>query len=108
MERGMGNDGWTGTSRRNFLGISALGLAAGVVAKEAGAAVLGPAAAVEADAGSVAAVNPGPDTDISVWVTAGDERLAAAPKAAWVAAPSSSSAAGGGQIQLDLATKFYG
>ena len=102
----MGNDGLTGTSRRNFLGISALGLAAGVVAKEAGAAVLGPAVSVEADAGSVAAVNPGPDTDISVWVTAGDERLAAAPKAAWVAAPSSSSAAGADQIQLNLATKF--
>ena len=48
----MGNDNLTGTSRRDFLGISALGLAAGVVANEAGAAALGPAISTDADAGA--------------------------------------------------------
>src|ERR1700727_2268329 len=74
-----------GTSRRDFLGISALGLAAGVVANQAGAAVLNPAVANES--GSAAAMSPAGDTDIWVWVTAGDERVAAAPKGAWVGAP---------------------
>jgi len=73
-----------GTSRRDFLGISALGLAAGVVANEAGAVVLRPTVSADADSDAAAAILA-PDTDISVWVTAGDERFAAAPKAAWVA-----------------------
>src|SRR3984957_3786410 len=80
------------TSRRDFLGFSALGLAAGVVANQAGAVVLHPAVANES--GSAAAMSPAGDTDISVWVTSGDERFAAAPKAAW--APASSAAAATG------------
>src|ERR1700722_9816742 len=105
MERAMGNDNLTGTSRRDFLGISALGLAAGVVANEAGAAGLSPGGSFDAGAGATVA-SPAPDTDISVWVTAGDERFAAARKAAWVAAAATAAAAGADQIQLNLATKF--
>ena len=62
------------TSRRRFLGISALGLA-GVAVPE-----LVRTADAATDAG-----NRMPDTGsaISVWVTSGDERFVAAPPAAW-------------------------
>jgi glucosylceramidase len=63
------------TSRRNFLGISALGLAGAIVPKEEfrqAAATNGPASKV-----------PNPGAEISVWVTAGDERFATAPPLKW-------------------------
>src|ERR1700734_2810827 len=84
------------TSRRDFLGISALGLAAAVTPKDN---VPPPAAAATAPenqtskAGSV----------ISIWVTFGDERFAPAPQATW---SSSATARGSDQIQLNLTVKF--
>ena len=63
------------TSRRSFLGLSALGLAAAIAPGE----LVRPAAAVSEPENDASNVSP----EISVWVTAGDERFAAAPKTAW-------------------------
>jgi glucosylceramidase len=84
------------TSRRDFLGISALGLAAAVTRTEKvpppSAAVTGLENARSKD-GSV----------ISIWVTSGDERFAPAPPATW---STSSAAPGADQIQLNPGVKF--
>src|SRR5271155_5810245 len=84
------------TSRRDFLGISALGLAAAVTPKEKlpppAAAAAGPENQTSKD-GSV----------ISIWVTSGDERFATAPQATW---SPSSAAPGSDQIQLNPGAKF--
>ncbi|MGA8232010.1 MAG: twin-arginine translocation signal domain-containing protein, partial [Candidatus Acidiferrales bacterium] len=64
-----------GTSRRDFLEMSALGLAAAIVpnaAVEPGEAVTGPGNKIVKS-----------DTEISIWVTSGDDRFAAAPRAKW-------------------------
>jgi glucosylceramidase len=84
------------TSRRDFLGISALGVAAAVTPREK---VPPPASA---------AAGPKNQTSkqgslISVWVTSGDERFAPAPQTAW--GPSSATP-GADQIQLNPDVKF--
>jgi glucosylceramidase len=83
------------TSRRKFLGLSALGLAAAVAPGE----LMRPAAATSEPANK----DPNLGSEISVWVTAGDERFAAAPKAVWHRA---SGGAGGEQIRLNPSAKF--
>jgi glucosylceramidase len=83
------------TSRRNFLGLSALGLAAVVAPGE----LVRPAAASSEPRNEISNASP----DISVRVTAGDERFAAAPKTAWHPA---SPTPGTDQIRLNPSTKF--
>jgi glucosylceramidase len=66
------------TSRRSFLGISAMGLVAAAVPD-----VVRPASAM-----TMTMTEPGNEMsnsspEISMWVTSGDERFAAAPRAAW-------------------------
>jgi glucosylceramidase len=83
------------TSRRDFLGISALGLAAAVAPREAvrtAAAIIGP------DEGAAKI-----GSEISVWVTSGDDRFAVAPRAKWSAV---SAAAGADEIRLDPGAQF--
>jgi glucosylceramidase len=85
------------TSRRNFLGLSALGLAAAVTPGD----LLPPAAATAAsDLGNE---HSRIGSEISVWVTSGDQRFAVAPQATWRAA---APGAGADQLHLDPATKF--
>src|ERR1035438_9829754 len=82
------------TSRRNFLGISAMGLAAAVVPD-----VVRPLAAATTHGNQA----PRKLSDISVWVTAGEDRYNAAAPIAW------HPAAGTGrhtQIRLDPGKKF--
>ncbi|MHB8525083.1 MAG: glycoside hydrolase family 30 protein [Candidatus Acidiferrales bacterium] len=81
-------------SRRDFLGISALGLAATIVPKDA----------VRQTSGTVESGKQTPDVgaEISVWVTAGKDRFAAAPRAAWRSAQQT----GARQIHLDPSQKF--
>jgi glucosylceramidase len=80
------------TSRRSFLGLSALGLAA---------------AAAPADilASEIDHPPQGPrdGSEISVWVTSGDDRFAVAPNSTWHPALEKS---GNQQIHLNPATKF--
>jgi glucosylceramidase len=83
------------TSRRGFLGLSALGLAAVVTPYES----VRPAATVSEFENETSRVSP----EISVWVTSGEERFAAAPKAAWRPA---SSTPGADQLRLNPGTKF--
>ena len=85
----------TQSSRRDFLGISALGLAAAIAPKEA----------VRQAPGMTGAGNEAPNvgSEISAWVTSGEERFAAAPRAKWIPA---STSAGTDQIQLDPSKKF--
>jgi glucosylceramidase len=83
------------TSRRNFLGFSALSLAAAIAPKEAvrqAAALTGPG-------------NKPPNigAEISIWVTSGEERFAAAPRAIWGPIRETP---GADQIQLDPSRKF--
>jgi len=83
------------SSRRDFLGVSALGLGAalapnGALAQAASSA--GPAS----DAPKVGA-------EISVWETCGEERFAAAPRAVWGPAPETP---GADQVRLDPSKKF--
>jgi glucosylceramidase len=92
----MGNE----TSRRDFLGISALGLAAGIVRSETAAAV--ERVPVFDTGASVAA--PSANSEISVRVTSGEERFATAPPATW--APASAGTSGNDQIRLDPTVKF--
>jgi glucosylceramidase len=84
------------SSRRDFLGISALGLAAAVVTP---AETLPPAPAAAAPQKE----SPNVGAEISVWVTSGEERFAAASRVKWGPA---SSAPGVDQIQLDPSKKF--
>jgi glucosylceramidase len=83
------------TSRRKFLGLSALGLAAAVAPGE----LVRPATAASKPAND----SPNIGSEISAWVTAGDERFAPAPKAAWRRV---SAEAGSEQIRLNPSTKF--
>jgi len=83
------------TSRRKFLGLSALGLAATV----APGRLVQPAAAASEPANET--TNAG--SEISIWVTAGEERFAAAPRAAWRLA---SAMPGGDQLRLNPSTRF--
>jgi glucosylceramidase len=83
------------TSRRSFLGISALGLVAAIAPGE-----VVPLAAV-----GTAPINGTPEvgSEISSWVTSGDERFAAAPKATWRPA---SGVQGADELRLNPSTKF--
>lgn len=85
------------TSRRSFLGISALGLAAAIVPE-----VVWPAAAATANlASGNERSNSSPQ--ISIWVTSGDERFAVAPRATWRPAVGTSAS---DQLELDPSIKF--
>jgi glucosylceramidase len=83
------------TSRRSFLEISALGLAAAVVPGE----LVRPVAAK----GQSGNKTSNPIQDISVWVTAGEQRFAAAPNISWHPASATSS---GDQLRLNPGAKF--
>jgi glucosylceramidase len=78
------------TSRREFLGISALGLAAAVT----------PVAASEQ---APATSGPGNGSEIGIWVTSGEDRFKPAAPARWGPATETSS---GDQILLDPTKKF--
>jgi glucosylceramidase len=85
------------TSRRSFLGISALGLAAVVVpdgVRPASATTTGPVPVSEPSINS---------PEISIWVTSGDERFAAAPRSTWRPAGGTATT---DQIRLNPSTKF--
>jgi glucosylceramidase len=83
------------TSRRGFLEISALGLASAVVPRE----LVRPLATVSQSGNQGSSSTP----DISVWVTASDQRFAAAPNISWHPASTTSSA---DQLRLNLGAKF--
>jgi glucosylceramidase len=83
------------TSRRDFLELSALGLAAAVAP---GQSVQSASVLTEQEYHSLP-VNP----DISVWVTSGDDRFAAAPKIRWSPA---SQAPSNDHIRLNPRAKF--
>ena len=83
------------SSRRDFLGMSALGLASAMAPKEAVGHV-----------GSLARAEnktPNVGAEISSWVTSGKDRFAAAPGATWGPAPETP---GANQILLDPSKKF--
>jgi glucosylceramidase len=82
-------------SRRDFLGLSALGLSAAVV----------PNAVTRHAAVTTRRVNAPENVggEISVWVTSGEERFASAPKVAWLPAAQTPAAE---QIRLDPSKKF--
>ena len=83
------------SSRRDFLGISALGLAAAIVPKEAArqtAGISGPGSEI-----------PNTGAEISVWVTAGEDRFAAAPRAVWSPAQKTPAA---DRIELNPSKQF--
>jgi glucosylceramidase len=85
------------TSRRSFLAISALGLAAAIVPD-----VVRPAAAATANlASGNERSNSSPQ--ISIWVTSGDERFAVAPRATWRPAVGTSAS---DQLELNPSIKF--
>jgi glucosylceramidase len=83
------------TSRRSFLGLSALGLAAAVSPGE----FVRSAAAISDPEEEPSNVNP----EISVWVTSGEERFASAPSLKWRPDPSPARA---NQLRLNPKTKF--
>lgn len=83
------------SSRRDFLGLSALGLAAAMGRKNA----VGQAASL----GGPLNETPKVGAEISIWVTSGQERFAAAPQAIWGPAPETP---GADQIRLDPGKKF--
>jgi len=87
----------TPTSRRDFLGLSALTLATAIAAKDS---VASPATAPTP---TLAHGDPASGAEISVWVTSGDQRFAPAPKLRWTQATSASAAE---RIQLDPSKKF--
>jgi glucosylceramidase len=84
------------TSRRSFLGISALGLAAAIVPD-----LVRPAAAEAAKLASGEKMLNRPE--ISVWVTSGDERFAVAPRLSWRPAAGTPTS---DQVQLNPSIKF--
>jgi glucosylceramidase len=84
------------TSRRGFLELSALGIAAAVVPSEPGHPVL----AASQSGSQVANVRP----EISVWVTSGGEHFAAAPQATW--RPASAPTPGNDHLWLNPGRKF--
>jgi glucosylceramidase len=83
------------SSRRDFLGMSALGLAAAMAPKEAA----GKAASMAGPGNTIPKVG----AEISVWVTSGEERFAAAPRVIWGPAPET---LGASQIRLDPSKNF--
>ncbi|MGD1022060.1 MAG: glycoside hydrolase family 30 beta sandwich domain-containing protein [Candidatus Sulfotelmatobacter sp.] len=92
------------SSRRSFLGLSALGLAAAVAPNE----LIGPAAAMTGLGNETSKTNldQGPDKigrEISIWVTSGEERFAAAPGITWRPV---SGAPGTDQLKLNPLQKF--
>ncbi|HEX5425365.1 MAG TPA: glycoside hydrolase family 30 beta sandwich domain-containing protein [Candidatus Acidoferrales bacterium] len=90
-----------GTSRRDFLGISALGMAATLLPETVRAAASMP------EELRAAAVTPAerfaPRSDLSAWVTSGDQRFASGPAIQWAAAQPRSDAE---QIILNPELKF--
>ncbi len=83
-----------GTSRRDFLGISALSVAATIL----------PGEAVRSAASVTASKDRAPTrSGISAWVTSGDERFASAPSIQWSAAPGTQDTA---QIILNPSRQF--
>ncbi len=98
------------TSRRDFLGISALGLAAigPLVREDPSKPTPWVSQGKEARAGS-----EGASGEIAVWVTAGDDRFAAAPGAEWqpvsatgTPSPAASPTGTGARIELDPNRRF--
>jgi glucosylceramidase len=89
------------TTRRDFLGISALGIAA--AASLDSKAKRDPSS--DFNYSGFVSTNPEPraGTEISVWVTAGDERFAPGPGVKWAAAAGQ---AGGEQVKLDPSKQF--
>ena len=89
------------TSRRSFLELSAMGLAAAVIpdaVQPASAATIRPAGMTNSSA------NESPNSpEISVWETSGDQRFASAPQITWRSAAKKPSA---DQIHLNPWTKF--
>src|ERR1700733_8367012 len=85
------------TSRRSFLGISALGLAAAVVPDVA--LPMAAATAKPAFGNDMSSTSP----EICIWVTSGAERFAVAPQAVWRAAAGTTT---GDHLQLNPSTKF--
>lgn len=85
----------TQTSRRDFLGISAAGLAAAITPKavRSSAAFNGEPRPASSDT-----------SQISIWVTSGEDRFTAAPAVQWVAAPPSAREAN--RIVLNPGVKF--
>jgi len=83
------------TSRRSFLELSALGLVAAIAPSD----VIQPAAAVTGSGSQT----PNIGSEISIWVTSGDERFAAAPLATWHAV---SDTPGADRIGLNPSLKF--
>ena len=82
-------------SRREFLGISALGVVTTMAPKEPA----GKVARMIGEGGKA----PREGTEISVWVTSGKDRFAPAPQLSWGPAPAASRA---GQIRLDPSKKY--
>ncbi len=83
------------TSRRSFLGISAMGLAATIVPD-----VLSPEAA---SATSSAKEMSNKSPEISIWVTSGEERFAVAPQSTWRPSAGTDTA---DQLRLNPSMKF--
>jgi len=83
------------SSRRDFLEMSALGLAAAMAPAEA--------TGKEGWGAGPRSASPKVGANISIWVTSGRERFAAAPGAVWGAAPETP---GADQIRLDPSKKF--
>ena len=88
------------TTRRDFLGISALAIAAASLDSNA-------KRDPSSDFNYSGFVSTNPElragSEISVWVTAGEKRFAAGPDVKWAAAAGQ---AGGEQVQLDPSKKF--
>src|SRR5580700_5015378 len=84
------------TSRRSFLGISALGLAAAVVPD---VVMLAAGTAKSASGNEMSSRSP----EISIWVTSGDERFASAPRSTWRPAAGTPAT---DYLQLNPGTKF--
>lgn len=83
------------TSRRDFLGISAAGIASAVLPKTVGSA---------AATSEILDQASSDHSDISIWVTAGEDRFAAAPGARWIV--SSPSGRGTNRIVLNPSVKY--
>ncbi|MDP9160842.1 MAG: glycosyl hydrolase [Acidobacteriota bacterium] len=87
------------TSRRNFLGLSAVGLATAAAPKQ----LFGAASKLSALQGDTSNVS----SEISMWVTAGGAHFEPAPKLTWNSGPQASERASeSNQITLNPGTKF--
>src|SRR4030088_732150 len=87
------------TTRRGFLGLSAAGLTAPVAPLE----LLWPATAVSTAVSENQKENSNVSPEISVWVTSGDQRFAAAPRATWRPATQEPAT---DQLRLSPGTKY--